>query len=142
MEELGIRPEDFPLMAEQAISVRGPVGGLKGWMRKTSETSTGWPAAMAGTDCRPPEKERYREAALALLRRKACGPIRHSAPHAGSAKPKHDRKKGKTGKIPSGACSHPSIIWNETGLHVDSQPFMNMCPPSVPRHLSHFVTYL
>ena len=29
MEELGIRPEDFPLMAEQAISVRGPVGGLE-----------------------------------------------------------------------------------------------------------------
>lgn len=29
MEELGIRPEDFPLMAEQAISVRGPIGGLE-----------------------------------------------------------------------------------------------------------------
>lgn len=29
MEELGIRPEDFPLMAEQAISVRGPVGALE-----------------------------------------------------------------------------------------------------------------
>lgn len=29
MEELDILPGDFPLMAEQAVSVRGPVGGLE-----------------------------------------------------------------------------------------------------------------
>lgn len=29
MEELEIRPEDFPLMAAQAISVRGPIGNLE-----------------------------------------------------------------------------------------------------------------
>ena len=29
MEELGIPSKDFPLMAEQAISVRGPIGGLE-----------------------------------------------------------------------------------------------------------------
>lgn len=29
MEELNILPGDFPLMAEQAVSVRGPVGGLE-----------------------------------------------------------------------------------------------------------------
>ena len=29
MEELNIKSGDFPLMAEQAISVRGPIGGLE-----------------------------------------------------------------------------------------------------------------
>ena len=29
MEELNILPGDFPLIAEQAVSVRGPVGGLE-----------------------------------------------------------------------------------------------------------------
>lgn len=29
MEELGIPPKDFPLMAQQAVGVRGPIGGLE-----------------------------------------------------------------------------------------------------------------
>ena len=28
MQELGISPEDFPVMANNAINVRGPIGGL------------------------------------------------------------------------------------------------------------------
>ncbi|MFR4222831.1 MAG: hypothetical protein ACLT38_03580 [Akkermansia sp.] len=42
MEELNILPGDFPLMAEQAVSVRGPVGGLESWMSGTSRPSTDW----------------------------------------------------------------------------------------------------
>lgn len=34
MEELGINPTDFPLMADQAIAVRGPIGGLSKLVEK------------------------------------------------------------------------------------------------------------
>lgn len=49
MEELNILPGDFPLMAEQAVSVRGPVGGLESWMSGTSRPSTDWVAVICNT---------------------------------------------------------------------------------------------